>query len=214
MVTWDVLIPTMPHRHESLCELLAEFDRQWRLGLGVRVCRTQPDEDALDSHAKRRRLLESSSAEYVCFVDDDDMIAEDYVNAISVALTKRPDYVGFQVVVTWDGKPHRYAEHSLRHTGWSGWHEYDRMLYRDITHLNPVRRKLALLVSWDGLPDTDWATAMRETGQVKTEEFIDRPLGEGMYYYRFHQHNNFSTPHGPMPEPWPELPSYHWLTML
>lgn len=214
MVTFDVLISTIPHRHEKLCGLLAEFDRQRQPGFGVRVLRDNLERFKLESHGKRQDLIESSAADYVCFVDDDDWVDPRYVGDIMAALEHEPDYVGFQVVITRDGKPDRLAEHSLEHTGWSSWHDPDRLLRRDICHLNPIRRELALLAPWHGLMDFSWAEAMRDTGRVKTQVMVERPLGQGLYHYRINMKDNFETGRNPEPEPLPELPSYPWLTVL
>jgi glycosyltransferase involved in cell wall biosynthesis len=206
--TWDVLIPTIPHRHEKLRALLTEFYRQWQPGLGVRVLRDNLERPGLESHAKRQELIESSAADYVCDMDDDDWPAPDYVSSIMKALRSRPDYVGFQVSWTRDGNPHGdgVARHSL---------EYDRYSTeapwtRDITHLNPLRRELALLADWRGLIDEDWSACLRLSGRVKTQVMIDRVL----YYYRHDTADNFYTERTAWDRPLPPLPHYPWLTVL
>lgn len=217
-VTWDILISTLPHRHEKLCDLLAELDRQWQPGLGVLVLRDNFALVHLDSHVKRQRLTEASGAEYVCTLDDDDWPADDYVTAIMEALGRRPDYVGFRVDITWNGQPHRRAIHSLE-LEWTAWGDgltpgvvldYDVPLLRNVTHLNPMRRDLALLADWTGSTDEQWSDAIRKTGTVRTQVMIDRV----MYHYRFCREDNFATQRQPMPEPLPEIPAYPWLTVL
>ena len=32
-VTWDILLPTMPHRHDQMCEFLAELSEQADCGI-------------------------------------------------------------------------------------------------------------------------------------------------------------------------------------
>jgi len=211
--TWDVLISTIPHRHGKLTALLAEFGLQWEPGFGVRLLRDNYGLVHLDSHAKRQRLTESSAADYVCFMDDDDWPAHDYVAAIMGALATRPDYVGFRVDITWAGNPHRKAVHSLAHSSWTSWQDGEKTgdpLIRNVTHLNPMRRELALLADWNQLTDEQWSRAVWESGLVRTEVMIDRE----MYFYRFDPDDNFITQRGTMPEPLPEIPSYPWLTVL
>jgi glycosyltransferase involved in cell wall biosynthesis len=205
--TWDVLISTIPHRDGKLRKLLAEFHRQWRPGFGVRMLRDNLQRREIDSHAKRGDLIRSSSADYVCDVDDDDWIAPDYVPSIMKALRSRPDYVGFLVNWTKDGQHHAIVRHSL---------EYDRYnspgepWTRDITHLNPIRRELALLGDWTGRVDEEWSAQVRESGQVKTQVMIDKV----MYHYHFDQSDNFRTPRSPWTFPLAPLPEYPWLTVL
>lgn len=208
-VTWDILISTLPHRHGKLVELLAEFDRQWEPGLGVLVLRDNYGLVHLESHAKRQALAEASQAEYVSYFDDDDWPAPDFVYAIMGALARNVDYVGFRVDVTWDGDPHRKAIHSLRYASWTGWGD-DGPLLRNVSHLNPMRRKAALSGNWNDCTDEQWSETVWQSGLLDTEAFIDRE----MYHYRFSRHDNFSTQRAPMPEPLPEIPSYPWLTVL
>lgn len=191
-----------------LCDLLRELDMQWQPGFGVLVLRDNLERSHLASHAKRDDLLAASRADYVSDVDDDDMIAHDYVASIMRALEQRPDYVGFNVYVTSDGNPHRHVSHSLNHE-WASW-ETDGVLLRNITHLNPIRRELALQVKWDGKTDEQWSDELWKTGTVKTEVMIDRD----MYFYRHRTGSHFITQREPAPEPLPEIPSYPWLTVL
>lgn len=217
MITWDVLIATIPHRHEYLSILLKEFDRQQQgqAGFGVIVYRTRAL-TAQNSEARLARkmqvLLESSQADYVSHMDDDDHPAPDYVGTIMACLQRKPDYVGFPVVYTVNGEPQQKVFHSLRYSGWiNGQHE----LYRDISHLNPIRRELALQARFDDKPDHGadglWAAELRNKGIVKTEEYIGRP----MYHYDFRTGSSFLVRKAPWPFSWlPERPQYPWLTWV
>ena len=208
-VTWDLLLPTLPHRHEVMCDLLAEIDRQWQPGLGVLVYRDNLRRPGNASYGKWQDLQEMSQAEYTSFISDDDWVAPDFVARIMNALESRPDYVGFSVRYTIDGNPGPPVEHSLRYDGWqdSPW-----LLSRDIVHYNPIRRELALLATWatdHRGADRTLAADLRATGRVQSEAWIR----EQMYYYR------------ETPDPWAQwggrrpltpdeikpLPEYPWL---
>lgn len=133
----------------------------------------------------RQALLEDARGTYVSFVDDDDRIAGDYCERILAALAASPDYVGFELLYTHMSRHHpRGYEvqvfHSLRHRGW---HQKGRSLYRDVTHLNPIRRDLALQVPFNGGPGEDrrWAQAVRPL--LTTEVYID----DVMYFYDFNR---------------------------
>lgn len=256
MITWDILVVTIPHRHEKLCALLASLDSQlpWP-GVRVRLLRDNLRAAIGD---KRQALLEASRADYVSFVDDDDRLAPCYVARITAALAGEPDYVGFpvryrdigenQVRMTmqmsgyrregwhWppvggvigvdaqeaaelcraglavraepDDIPFQLIEHSLRHGGW------DQALnqVRDLSHLNPLRRELALLGSFAGAgfaEDIAWAAQLRATGQVRTETFIAEP----MYYYDYRMSDCSKTSREPL-KIIPRLPSYPWLRVV
>jgi hypothetical protein len=208
IATWDVLIPTIPHRHEKLCALLCEFDRQRQPGFCVVILRDNLERAGAASHAKRQELTERSRATYISFVDDDDWVAPDYVRRIMTALGTGPDYVGFPVRFTVDGIPQNPVEHSLRHGCW----EENRggVMIRDLSHLNPVRRELALLGDWNDRTDEEWATMLRATQRVKTEVWIP----DEMYFYRRSSTDGWRTERKPMDLPLPELPAYPWLEVL
>lgn len=209
--TYDILILHIPHRDALLRDLLAELDRQMQPGVGVIVYR-----DNLEARypRKSRALIEASRADYTSFIDDDDMVAPDFIARVTAALEGRPDYVGFPVRWTIDGVQQVPVVHSLRY---DGWRNHPDMLERDITQFNPIRRDLALAGSWDHPDGADhgadghWAYTIRQTGLCRTEAWIDKE----MYYYRFRSADSFLVPRQPMPgDRIPPLPSYPWLTAI
>lgn len=135
----------------------------------------------------RQLLLESASGEYVSFVDDDDRLPGFFVERIVEALESRPDYVGFKVAVDDQSerpisyKYRRYvAYHSLRY---DRWHQRGNRFFRHVSHLNPIRRDIALRAPFDGWRGEDhiWADQIRQ--HVHTETWIDDTL----YFYDFAQ---------------------------
>ena len=214
-MTWDILIPTIPHRHDQLVRLLGELDTQLGPGsfpqVGVRVYW-----DNLQARygAKCAALTQWSTADYVSFIDDDDGVAADYVARVSQALESGPDYVGFPVDFTVDGKPGQPVEHSLRHTGWA---DSAAILTRDYVHKNPIRRELALQGVWGDhlIADKEWADSLREavrmSGRLLREEWISEP----MYHYRLDTTDSITVDRAPLPEDQHRpLPAYTWLTWL
>lgn len=211
MITWDILIPTIPHRDAELRRLLAELDTQWQEGLGVVINRDNLERKGNASYAKWQELMEFSKAEYVCIAGDDDMVAPNFVRRVMAALEEKPDYVGFPVRYTLDGVLQQPCEHSLRYGTWI---DSGQMIMRDIVHQNPIRRELALQSPWNAEvleEDRKWAGRLREQQLVRTEVWIDEP----MYYYQASKGNDFSSERGPMPEAnIPPPPSYPWLTSM
>lgn len=206
MPTWDILITSIPHRHDLLCALLEELGRQMRPGIGVIVYR-----DNLEKSygGKTGDLLNASQADYVSCIDDDDFIAPDFTDRVLAALEERPDYVGYPVCWTRDGVPQRHIEHSLRHGRWS---DEGGVLRRDISEKNPMRREIALLGTWDGgyAAEVNWANEVRATGRCMTEAWVDEP----MYHYRESFAAGWHAPRQPFSGELPELPSYLWLRYL
>lgn len=131
----------------------------------------------------RQRLVLAAETEYVCWVDDDDLVPDHYVAEIMTALEGRPDYVGFEVQCYSDGVPTGISRHSLEHGGW--WNE-EGAYYRDLSHLNPIRRELALVADFSraapGQPeDRAWVAQLRRSKRVRTQYYIPRI----MYHYLF-----------------------------
>jgi hypothetical protein len=203
--TWDILITSIPHRHQKLCLLLDELDRQVKTGVGVILYR---DDLELSYGGKTQALVEASAADYVCCIDDDDMIAPDYVDKITDALASDPDYVGFLVRWTKDGNPQRKVIHSL---ACGGWRDHADRLERDITQFNPVRRVLALHGTWEGGWEAErrWSSQVRAAESVADEVF----LSEELYWYRETTHDTFQSQRRPTGH-MPELPSYPWLRQI
>lgn len=130
-------------------------------------------------------LVADARGEYVCFVDDDDRVPEHYCDTIVEAVESSPDYVGFRVEVNDLSKQpinkrwRRYsASHSIR---WRGWYQRGNQFFRDVSHLNPIRRDIALQVPFPPgrALDHDWAKAVRPL--ISSETFVD----EVMYFYDY-----------------------------
>lgn len=177
MPRWTILIATLSRRRAEFSRLLTGLLPQ------VDAVGGQVTVEALWNHGERpiavlrQALLEHATAEYVSFVDDDDVVAPDYVARI-LPLLDGVDYVGFLVDVPFAG---RVACHSLRFDSWS---DDPQGIYRDISHLNPVRRELAIqgkftadaaALSW--AEDQVWAAQMRPV--LHSEHFVDNV----MYHY-------------------------------
>jgi hypothetical protein len=140
----------------------------------------------------REIMRQDSNADWIAFCDDDDLLAEDYYETI-LPLLDGVDYIGHRIQIYLDGKLDRPTYHSLKYPGWT---TQDGAHYRDISHVNPMRRELALLCPMEGgvAEDFRWAAAMRATGKVKTEHYIDR----AMYYYYFRSDKSDAPPNLPV----------------
>lgn len=208
---WDIMITTIPHRHATLCELLADLDRQitaMPVSVGALLYR---DNLSVPYGDKIAAMIEVSRAAYVSCVDDDDLLAPDGVYRIVEALASEPDYVGFKVAWTRDGQPQISVEHSLRHPAWTG---TENMLMRSVMQFNPIRREIATAGTWAGGYEAErqWQASVLATGLCKTEAWLD---GDPVYLYRESTADTFKTTRFPLPaEAIPELPEYPWLTIL
>lgn len=196
---WQILIPHIPHRHDTLVELLDALAAQMRPGVQVII---YPDNLEASYATKLQALADAADAEYTSHLSNDDLVAEDFIPAILGAFKQEPDYVGFKVLYTLNGVPQMACVHSLQA---GGWRDTPECLYRDLMYYNPIRRDLAEMVTFRGdYCDREWADDLRALGCVKNEVFIDREL----HHYRWSTADNFHTGRQPVPEDQiPELPS-------
>lgn len=202
MNIWDILVTSIPHRHEKLLSLLATLSSQMTGATGVILYR---DDLEVSYGNKTRALIEASDADYVSSIDDDDSVAPDFVKQVTAAMRSQPDYVGFKVRWTQNGQQRLPVTHSLAH---GGWHDHAHELQRDIAQFNPIRRDLALPEAWEGGWEAErrWGDAVRASGLLSREEFIDKE----MYYYQENLHDTFKTQRSPLGH-MPKLPGYSWL---
>lgn len=206
-VTWSILIATHVARHKTFDLLVRNLTPQvaphdievvvyWNRG-------------GLNIGEYRQALLEESAGVYVSFVDDDDRLPPYFCTEILGALVSRPDYVGFELEFT--NRTRTVARvgrafHSLEYTGWS---TEPQGYLRDITHLNPIRRDIAVRGTFEGVrgEDRQWVEQIRP--YVATQVYVDRV----MYFYDYNRRKSqrggqhVNSPHKP-----PKLPAgfrYH-----
>lgn len=193
--TWTILIATLGQRRASLARLLERLMPQVDRYRGRVKVVAFWDNGAVPLPVKRQLLLDSVDTQYVSFVDDDDMVVEDYVGSVMSALNGRPDYVGFWLEVRRNGRHFRMSHHSLRHRGWfsSG-----GTLLRDITHINPMLTSAARQGSFSvaGRSDPEdrmWVDQVRRSRQLRREAFIDKVMYQYLWVPR---ESAWQDPHG------------------
>jgi hypothetical protein len=184
--TWTILVPTLGQRAALFERLLGQLLPQVEPYAGrVRVVGWFNNGDPPLADIRQMLLLDTTT-DYVSFMDDDDEVAEDIVARVMTALESGPDYVGWQTHYSANGKDHGLVDHSLRHGKWTEQKNPYRLL-RDITHINPMRTRVAQRGDFrrgsrTGRPeDRPWVEQIRATRALKTEVYIDAP----MYFYRW-----------------------------
>lgn len=175
----SVLVCSIESRRHFLARLLAGLSYQ--VGGGCELLIDTDDGDTTIGE-KRNRLLDRSAGQYVCFIDDDDAVSDDYVKRILEATKDGADCVGFKVARFLDGEYQGEATHSIHHPEQHEikvWRQ-PWVYFRWINHLCPVRRELALETRFRNLSlgeDVDYAERIRPL--LKSETQIDRVL----YHY-------------------------------
>src|SRR5210317_1001189 len=84
----SILIPTLYSRLRSISNLLEELNYQIQ-SAPVQVLWIG-DNKSISIGEKRNQLLDNAKGEWVCFVDDDDMVSNNYVSTLLEAIDLNP----------------------------------------------------------------------------------------------------------------------------
>lgn len=174
----SILIATLPHRFNFLHRLLSILSPQVTKEVEVLI---NMDAKARTLGAKRNSLIASASGEYICFVDDDDRVSDDYVAQIMAGIAQGVDAVTIQQVITTDGKnPHNVYDRLG--AKWETLPNGDYM--RGVQHLDVVKREIALRFKYQDSSfgeDNQWSQDVAAAGAIKTAHAITKPV----YFYEF-----------------------------
>jgi glycosyltransferase involved in cell wall biosynthesis len=185
----SILILTLPTRIDSYATLIKSLNQQVienNLINRVQIL-TLCDTKEISVGEKRNILLNKSCGRYVCFIDDDDVIAPNYLIKIISALSSNAD------VVTFCGD---YMENSIR-TEFSismvhrGNFNHPNMFYRLPNHLCPVKREIALSCQFTDKnygEDSDYADKINQ--YIKNEFHIQDKL----YFYMYDSNTSQTKP--------------------
>lgn len=157
----------------------------------------------------RQSLVDDARGTYISFIDDDDLVPYYFVNEVIDAIARYyrehdryVDYVGWQMQTYVDEQPLKPTFHSLRYDRW--WDD-DAGYYRDISHLNPIRKGKVIEVGADFRrtsppEDVAWSDQLRR--HLTTEEYVDRV----MYHYHASTVDSTWRPGAGVPRPGEVVP--------
>lgn len=182
--TWTILIPTIGQRDKLFRRLLDRLLPQLDAASGrVRILACFNEGRPALGEIRDALVSAAAPAEYVSFIDDDDMVPEDFVATCLAAMATRPDKLGFKVGYHVDGVLKEVADQQLSHGRWYR-DASTGELRRDITHVCPIRWEIAERAYFArarrGLAeDRVWVKQVRQ--YVSTEIYIDRVLYDYLY---------------------------------
>lgn len=134
--------------------------------------------------SKRNTLLDSAKGEYLAFIDDDDDVAEEYVQYLLEGIQTGRDCCSLRGIID-EKVDFNMFEHSIRHQEYQTVDpdKHDGVKYlRYPNHLNCIKSEIAKQFKFPLInhgEDTDWATQIKQSGLIKTEYWIDEPI----YFY-------------------------------
>ena len=179
-VKLSILICTIPERQPMFNELLKELGEQSkRANSMIQILWDDSPKGTITIGQKRNNLLTKSLGDYICYIDDDDLVSPNYIEEIVKAIDKSPDCIGFEIACDIDGKKYNAAS-SMKYD----WTEnVDGYKYvRSIYHKTPVKREIALKAMFpDKSFGEDYEYSMRIKPFLSKEIFINKVL----YYYNY-----------------------------
>lgn len=174
----SVLICHLPERENFLKLLLSRLQPQ-AIDVPVEIITADHPRGVISIGEKRNILVNESKGEYVCFIDDDDLISGNYVSNVLRATKNNPDCVGINGKYLVRGKPEWTFRHSITVERWCK-DKARRIYYRTPNHLNPIKRELVIQCPFPDKQfgeDKDFSDAIKPF--LKTEFFVELPI----YYY-------------------------------
>lgn len=203
---WQILVPTVVNRAEKferLMHALAPQVEKYGGDIEVVVLWNNYERELSEL---RQLMIETATAEYTNFIDDDDSVAPDYCDSI-YPLLDGVDYIGFKLEFWQWHEKQKQVIHSLTVEKWA---DTPEGYFRRGTLINPTKRELMLKAGFKNadyrkdIPE-DTAYAANVDPLLKTEHFINKELHIYMPTDD-HAWRNFEA----LPGQWkrPELPKY------
>ena len=176
---WSILICTMPKRAHLLEQLLSTLTPQVEDADGLVDILIESDDGTMSIGQKRNLLVSKCQSEYSSFIDDDDLVSYNYVNAHLMKLVSNPDGIGFKGRITKDGKR---AQEFIHDGKILEWETINGTFYRPLNHLNVVKNEYRIQAPFPEINmGEDKAQSDDMTKFIKNYEYIN----EVMYFYRF-----------------------------
>lgn len=182
----SILICALNERAGMLATLLKSIERQieYSGAIGQVEILVEMDNRKITTGEKRNNLLKKAAGKWICFVDDDDELTDEYIPEILKALESDCDVVGFKGWMTTD-KENSITWKISKDLPYCAAHENGKQVYlRFNNHLSPLKRTMALQIMFPHIThgeDYDYAIRLKDSGLIKTEVFIDKFL----YHYKF-----------------------------
>ena len=179
----EILIPSVPEREEQLTSLSANLLIQIKNHpILIATYVTQSIKNGgLHTGLKRQRLIESANSEYVVFIDDDDIVSDDYIAEIVKALETKPDVVTFNGCITTNGVDRKDWEIKVG----NDYVERDSVYYRPPNHLCPIKTEIAKAIGYptnlSEYEDYDYCVRLQKSNLIQTSIHIEKHL----YHYDY-----------------------------
>ncbi len=185
MALLEILVPSIPDRWRTCYDLISQVNSLNDPDITVRPLVTPPEKEGGPSTgAKRNELVETSEADYIWFVDDDDELILDGVREVLKGCRTGVDVIGINGYMTTNGANRVNWEIRLGHPYAAAKRDGKLIYLRHPNHITPIRREAVKHikfpeVSWQ--EDKAWCDLVKEADVLKTEYVVDQDV----YHYKF-----------------------------
>ena len=131
----------------------------------------------------RNELMDWAKGEYLCFVDADDEVSDDYVMSLLAGISYSPDCCSLRGNYFENGRFDGVFEHSIKYNEWKTTTNFVKY-ERNPNHLNCIKSSIAKQFKFRELnhgEDYNWSMDVFNSGLLKKEYYIDRTL----YFYNY-----------------------------
>jgi hypothetical protein len=180
-VKLTICIPSVTERNSIFTELYNHISNQIVNNTSEVQILCDIDNKEVSIGAKRQRMLQKTLGEYVTMVDDDDFVADDFVERILAAIEDNSDFIGFEIECS--GTVGKTESVSNKWNDWGeniGGYDYVRTPY----HKSPIKTEIARQIGFKDMrygEDYDFSKRLKQSSLIKTESFIQKT----MYFYRY-----------------------------
>jgi len=202
----SILIPTLPERKTSLDMLMNEFIKQ--LGPVQSTSIVEPgsmfdghfraffrwadveiiqehDDGGMTTGMKRQCLNEAATGKYVAHFDDDDLPSDHYIEWVTEGCRKDPDIIGIRGILIIDGDMNSQSRFE-QSTQYKKWEKKGVDEFRGPTHLNPIRRDIALRCPFNDVRiREDWMYCKKVMKIHENTPLRELMITRNLYLYQY-----------------------------
>jgi glycosyltransferase involved in cell wall biosynthesis len=178
-VKLSILICSLHSRKDKFNRLIDILQPQLDKSKGLVQAVVVTDSGETPIGRKRNELMRIATGEYICFIDDDDTVADNYVELLLDAMIANTDIIVFDALRYVDNVIDKPVKYGIEYN--KDYHD-NKFYYRMPNHLMCVKKELALQVPFKEInfgEDSDYAKRLFPL--LKTQARIDKILYSYLY---------------------------------